>query len=163
MSGFKRFEDIPVWQSGRELVREIYAVTRCGEFASDRGLKDQIQRASVSITSNIAEGHERGTTRDLILFLYYAKGSAGEVRSQLWNAEDVGYLSTGKAVDLRGKAAHISGQIFAWVTSMQAIDFAQGPAYHKSPSQRSRRWEAILDAYGLVRKPNGQVVKAEQA
>lgn len=66
MSRFRQFEDIPVWQAGRELVKEIYRVTRYAELARDTGLVDQIRRASSSITTNIAEGHERGTTRDRV-------------------------------------------------------------------------------------------------
>ena len=62
----KTFEDLPVWQAGRELVRRIYALTRRPPFRGDPGLCDQIQRAAVSVPSNLAEGHERGSTQDLV-------------------------------------------------------------------------------------------------
>lgn len=162
MVQFKRFEDIPVWQAGRRLVKEIYRVTRYPEFASDFGLKNQIRRASVSITSNIAEGHERGTTRDLILFLYYAKGSAGEVRSQLYNAEDAGFLASEEAAELRDAASDISRQIYGWVTSMQAPDFDRGPSSHVSKSIGESRWEKIVEQLGMHRLPNGQFVKKSE-
>lgn len=156
MPRFRRFEDVPVWRDGRELVKAVYRVTRYPGFTEDHSLKDQIRRAAVSITSNIAEGHERGTTPDLILFLYYAKGSAGEVRSQLYNAEDAGYLNHAEAEELRGKAAGIGRQIYGWVTSMQAPDFARGPAYHKAPMLAERKWQRTLERFGIVRMPSGR-------
>jgi len=155
MKRFKRFEDIPVWQHARELVKAIYRVARSGEFSRDRGLVDQIRRAAVSITSNIAEGHERGTTTDLILFLYYAKGSAGEVRSQLYNAEDAGYL--------RAQCRKIGWEIYSWVTSMQAPDFDRGPKYNVSKPVSESKWEKIMTQFGIVRLPNGRHVDARNS
>jgi four helix bundle protein len=92
MATFARFEDIEAWQMGRELTWRIYAVTRSPEFARDLALRDQIRRAAISITSNIAEGFERGTAREFAHYLRIAKGSAGEVGSQLYCALDEGYL-----------------------------------------------------------------------
>ena len=89
----KKFEDIEAWQRARELTREIYAATHHGPFASDFGLRDQIRRSAVSIMSNIAEGFDRGGNRELIQFLFIAKGSAAEVQSQLYVAFDAGYLA----------------------------------------------------------------------
>ena len=160
MARFRRFEDIPVWQAGRELVKGVYGVTRTAPCCCDSGFCDQAQRAAVSITSNVAEGHERGTTPDLIVFLYYAKGSAGEVRSLLYNAEDLGYLDAAEAATLRGQAEDISRQIYAWVTSMQAPDFARGPAFHKSRPLAETKWEEIMEQFGIVRLANGRCVQA---
>lgn len=84
----KRFEDIEAWQFSRELAKQIYGGTKQGQFAHDYGLKDQIQRAAVSIMSNIAEGFERGGNKEFLNFLSIAKGSCGEVRSQLYVAFD---------------------------------------------------------------------------
>ena len=81
-----------MWQLGRELVLKMYALTRHGMFVRDYGLKDQIQRAAVSVPSNIAEGFERDGNKEFVKFLYIAKGSVGEVRSQLYNAHDLGYV-----------------------------------------------------------------------
>ena len=148
MGQFRRFEDIPVWKIGRQQVKDIYAATRMGDFRQDRGLRDQIQRAIVSITSNIAEGHERGTTPDLIQFLYYAKGSCGEVRSQLYNAEDVGYISDVTANELRAVAEDISRQLFGWITSMQTPGFKQGPKYHKEPDKTYEDLKRVLRREG---------------
>ena len=88
----ERFEDLIAWQKARVLVSEIYQVTRNGQFADDHGLSRQIQRAAVSIMSNIAEGYERASKGDFHHFLLIAKGSCAEVRSQLYVALDVGYL-----------------------------------------------------------------------
>lgn len=93
MSGFKRFEELHAWQIGRELTRDVYALTRQESFARDFALRDQIRRACISITSNIAEGHERPTPRDTARFLHIAKASCAEVRSQLYVALDEQYLT----------------------------------------------------------------------
>jgi four helix bundle protein len=92
MATFQSFEEIEAWQKARGLTRGIYAVSKKGAFSKDFGLRDQIRRASVSIMSNIAEGFERGGTREFIQFLSMAKGSSGEVRSQLYVAVDQGYI-----------------------------------------------------------------------
>jgi len=93
MASIQNFEQIEAWRKGRELTRRIYQLTAIGKFARDFTLKDQIKRASISITSNIAEGFERGGNREFIQFLAIAKGSASEVKSQLYTALAVGYLT----------------------------------------------------------------------
>jgi four helix bundle protein len=92
MGTIERFEDIEGWKKARELTRKIYIITAKGDFARDYGLRDQIRRASVSVMSNIAEGFERGGNKEFRQFLSMAKGSAAEVRSQLYVAFDSGYL-----------------------------------------------------------------------
>ncbi|MGA2659562.1 MAG: four helix bundle protein [Verrucomicrobiota bacterium] len=92
MNKIERFEDIIAWQKARQLTREIYACTRAGLFARDFGLRDQIQRASVSTMSNIAEGYERGGDKEFIQFLSNSKGSCSEVKSQLYVALDQRYI-----------------------------------------------------------------------
>lgn len=88
-----RFEEIQSWQSARELTRQIYKVSSVGAFSRDFGLRDQIRRASVSVMSNIAEGFERDGNKEFIQFLSTAKGSSGELRSQLYVALDAGFLN----------------------------------------------------------------------
>jgi four helix bundle protein len=88
----QKFEDMKVWQDTRIFVNQIYTSTSNQKFSKDFGLRDQIQRASVSIMSNIAEGYERDSNKELIRFLIYSKGSAGEVRSLLYVAKDLGYI-----------------------------------------------------------------------
>ena len=88
----EKFEDLVAWQKSRELTKQIYRVTEKESFAKDFGLKNQIQRASVSIMSNIAEGFDRFRPNEFHQFLSIAKGSCAEVRSQLYVAFDIGYL-----------------------------------------------------------------------
>jgi four helix bundle protein len=80
----KYFEDLEVWKEARHLTREVYRITSDSKFSKDFGLSNQSQRAAVSIMSNIAEGFERGGNPEFIQFLYVAKGSCGEARSQLY-------------------------------------------------------------------------------
>ena len=100
MTRIDRFEDIEAWQEARRLVQAIYALTGDGQFVKDFGLRDQIRRASVSIMSNIAEGFERGSDKNFARFLFMAKGSAGEVRSQLYIAADHGYSEQARVTEL---------------------------------------------------------------
>ena len=93
MATVRDFRELRCWQDARSIARDVYSMTRYKLFAKDFGLKDQIQRAAVSIGSNIAEGFERDSNAELVKFLSYAKGSAGEVMSQLHTAFDVGYVS----------------------------------------------------------------------
>lgn len=92
MAKIDNFEDIDAWQKARELTKQIYALSNDGQFARDFGLRDQIRRASVSIMSNIAEGFERGGDVEFRRFLIIAKGSAGEVKAQLYVALDAGLI-----------------------------------------------------------------------
>lgn len=89
----KNFEDLEIWKEARRLTMEIYQLTRDSRFSKDFGLSNQIQRAAISIMSNIAEGFERGGNQEFIQFLYVAKGSCGEVRSQLYVAVDQSYVA----------------------------------------------------------------------
>ncbi|WP_412062509.1 four helix bundle protein [Rubrivirga sp. IMCC45206] len=108
MSAIRRFEDIDAWQLGRELTRRVYEATRGSSFARDFGLRDQIQRASVPITSNIAEGFERRSPQDFARILLIARGSAGEVRSQLYAPLDLGSIEQDTFDDLYALATRIS-------------------------------------------------------
>ncbi len=93
MATFKSFEEIEAWKGARELTRQIYDVSKRMPFAKDWELRGQICRASVSIMSNIAEGYESQTESVFIRHLGIAKGSAGEVRSQLYVAVDQHYIT----------------------------------------------------------------------
>ena len=92
MSRIERFEDLIAWQKARELTRAVYQVTRQGPFAKDFGLAGQLQRAAVSIMSNIAEGFDRGGRAEFHQFLSTAKASCAETRSLLYVALDADYL-----------------------------------------------------------------------
>jgi len=104
----RRFEDLIAWQKARELNREIYRMSNAGAFAKDFGLRDQIRRASVSISSNIAEGFDRSSRADFHRFIVIAKASCAEVQSQLYIALDVGYLGQQQFETLMAKAKEVA-------------------------------------------------------
>ena len=136
MATFRKFEEIKAWENARQLTIEVYAVTRQGEFARDFGLRDQIQRAVVSIGSNIAEGFERNGNKEFIKFLYYAKGSAGEVQSQLYAAKDLGYIDADQFRELYDATRRIADMIGALIKSMRESDY-QGSRYLKSATRNT--------------------------
>ena len=119
--GYKRFEDLPVWQKARNLVVRIYKVTQQGKFARDYSLVEQIRRSSISVPCNIAEGFERGSRKEFIQFLYIAKASAGELRSQLLIASDLGYLDEKISTDLRSEIIQTSEQLGALIAALKKI------------------------------------------
>ena len=108
MAKVDRFEDLIAWQKARGLIRAVYEVTRLGAFAKDYNLSGQIQRAAVSIMSNIAEGFERGGRGEFHQFLSTAKASCAEVRSQLYVALDVGYLDKASFDSLMNQAEEVA-------------------------------------------------------
>lgn len=111
------FESLRVWHEARELVAKIYACTRDSAFAMDFPFRDQIRRAALSVMSNIAEGHERGGAREFTRFLTMARGSCAEVRSQLYAAEDAGYLDKYTAAQLRAQSARLSRRLHSLAAS----------------------------------------------
>ena len=108
---FKRFEEMPVWQDARKLTSIVYKLAQENKFKTDFGLRDQIQRAAVSVMSNIAEGYERATKKEFLAFLDYAKGSTGEVRSQLYVALDIGHISEQQFQDTYDLCVSVSTQL----------------------------------------------------
>ncbi|MFC1844494.1 four helix bundle protein [Thermodesulfobacteriota bacterium] len=108
MSKVEKFEDLIAWQKARELTKEIYSVTKNGEFKKDFGLRDQIQRACVSIMSNIAEGFNRASRAEFHQFLVIAKGSCAEVKTQLYIARDIGYVDDKCFTHLQRLAEEVS-------------------------------------------------------
>lgn len=119
MAKIEKFEDIQAWQKGRDLTRLVYDVSRSGSFGSDFALKDQIRRACISITSNIAEGFERGGTKEFVQFLGHSKGSAGEVRSQLYVALDQNYLPREQWNELHNSCLEISRMLDGFIRYLQ--------------------------------------------
>jgi four helix bundle protein len=104
----EKFEDMIAWQKARELASDVYKATRNGAFARDFGLTSQIQRAAVSIVSNIAEGFERGGRGEFHQFLSTAKASCAELRTQLYVALDVGYLTKSEFDKLMIQGAEVA-------------------------------------------------------
>lgn len=114
----KRFEDLIAWQKARVLAKAIYGVTSSGKFAKDFGLRDQIQRASVSVMSNLAEGFERGGNVEFHRFVVIAKASCAELRSQLYLASDIGYLTPAVFNQLMTQANEVTRIIGGLRTSL---------------------------------------------
>jgi four helix bundle protein len=110
----QRLEYLIVWQKSMSLAEEIYRVTKLGEFSKDWGLKNQIQRAAVSIPSNIAEGFERYSAQELRHYLNIAKGSAGELRTQIVLARNLMYLGPLEAEVLLKSCMEISRMLGAY-------------------------------------------------
>ena len=108
MSGIQRFEELEAWKLARTLSGLIYNVSGTGSFGRDFALRDQIRRAAISIVSNIAEGYERDGDKEFIQFLFMAKGSCGEVRSQLYLALDCAYITQEQFSQLISKAVEVS-------------------------------------------------------
>ena len=118
---YAHFEELPVWNAGVQLVLDVWALASHRAFRPKRSLRDQIERAALSVSNNIAEGFERGTTQELLTFLYIARGSAGEVRSMLCLLERLPALSDLKSQisNLKLQAEGISRQLRAWADSLQ--------------------------------------------
>lgn len=131
MATIKTFEDIEVWKLARELSNEIDEETQKGSFAKDFSLRDQINRSSGSVMDNIADGYERGSRGEFILFLDYAKGSAGEVRSQLYQAEDRKHIDKKRFEELFTLAFKIREKTGAFITYLSNSNI-KGSRYKKT-------------------------------
>jgi four helix bundle protein len=118
MGRIERFEDLIAWQKARELTRLIHQICRQSQIGKDFGLRDQIQRACVSIMSNLAEGFERSSLGEFRQFISVAKGSCGEARSLLYVCLDVGYLDQPNFSRLMNLAEEVARIIGALRTSV---------------------------------------------
>ena len=173
---YHRFEDLPVWKAALELAAEVYLLTRRRWFADKADVRNHMQRAALSVSNNIAEGFERGTTADLLTFLYIARGSAGEVRNCYHLCARL--LERGVPCDIpdlkfqitkiADAAESVSRQIRAWAQSLQDGDI-RGQRYLtqeiRQHDQRARRaWEFDERIRRTVRenmRRAGQPVEAE--
>jgi len=119
----KRFEDIEAWKKARELSKRIHSISGEGIFSRDFELRGQIRSAAGSIMDNIAEGFERDGTKEFILFLSYSKGSAGEVKSQLYRALDNKYISEETFNNLYNNVDEISKMIKGLIGYLKKSDY----------------------------------------
>jgi four helix bundle protein len=147
---YQSFEELPVWQAAIELALRIYGLTDDSAFCETGDLSDQLRRASLSVSNNIAEGYERGTTPDRLMFLYIARGSAGETRSQLRFCQ-----RRPRFVHLKSQITEIiplaescSRQLHAWADSLQNSDI-KGQRHLtdavREAYTRKRRADAFLE------------------
>lgn len=119
MATITKFEDIEAWQKGRELKKAVYHSSKRGEFAKDFALRDQIRRAAMSVTANIAEGFERGGNREFVQFLSNSKGSCGEVQDHLYTAMDEQYITSDQFNILYAQAAEVGRLIGGFMSYLQ--------------------------------------------
>jgi four helix bundle protein len=125
MSKIIRFEEMEVWKSARNLAKNVYTVSKKPLFLSDYSLRDQIRRAAVSIVSNIAEGSDSQSNLTFIRYLASARGSAAEVRTQLYLALDFGYISSEECVALISQTESIGRQITGFMLYLKKSPIKQ--------------------------------------
>jgi four helix bundle protein len=145
---YERFEDLPVWQAAIDLAKRVYDLTRDKFFSQPGDLRDQLRRASLSVSNNIAEGFERGTTAELLAFLYISRGSCGEVRSMLLFTErfdEAAHLKS-EISDLKSLAESCSRQIRAWADSLQNSDI-KGQRHLTDGSKEQYHAQRRADAF----------------
>jgi four helix bundle protein len=140
MATIERFEDLDVWKTARTLTNRVYEHTRQEPFSKDFGLRDQIQRASVSVMSNIAEGFESRTQSIFVDYLGHARASAGEVRAQLYVAHDQSYLSDAEFETTYDLADKASRQLF------RLIQYLKSKPNASRVQERGVEYQINLDA-----------------
>ena len=162
---YNRFEELPVWQAGVSLAVAIYRFA--DEHRKRRSLRDQLERAALSVSSNIAEGFERGTTPELLTFLYIARGSAGEVRSILCVLESLPEMSDLKSEisDLKSQAESVSRQLRGWAEALQNSPI-RGQRYLTDSVRRRQREDKEheeMQAYLAQIVEQGRAARPEEA
>jgi four helix bundle protein len=119
MQKVQKFEDLTIFQMARDLCKEVYKITKEREFSKDSRFVQQIHAAAGSIMDNIAEGYERDGNKEFVNFLYIAKGSCGEVRSQIIRASDVGFIDKDTATRLYNECLALSKALAKFITSLK--------------------------------------------
>ncbi|MCK4620884.1 MAG: four helix bundle protein [Desulfuromonadales bacterium] len=112
----ERFEDIQSWQEARLLVRDVYTFLR---DCNDRGFKDQMQRAVVSIMSNIAEGFERGGNKEFVYFLTVSRGSLAEVKSLSYAGFDLGFIGSEQLETIKDRTRKLNGLLNGFISYLK--------------------------------------------
>jgi four helix bundle protein len=152
----KSFEELPVWQKARELVKYVYTLTRKESFSKDFTLVDQIRRSSTSVMYNISEGFERGSNTEFIQFLFISKGSSGETRSQFYVALDQGYISAEEFRKGLSICKDVSGQLSGLIDYLKGSRL-KGEKYkkeYKSMKERFEEWSKQIKIPNSTFKKN---------
>lgn len=123
MATLDSFEELQVWKDARAFAKLVYQLTKVGGLAKDFKLRDQMNDACCSIMSNIAEGFERGSTKEFIQFLNISKGSSGEIRSQLYSAFDRDHISEDQLSTMTAKAKALSRQLAGFIAYLSRSGF----------------------------------------
>ena len=158
--GYKRFEELPDWQASIELALATYTMTAHLAFRRQHSLRDQLERATLSVSNNIAEGFERGTNQELLTFLYIARGSAGETRSMLCQLERMPAFRDleSEILNLRSRTESISRQLGAWIRTLRDSEM-KGQRYVTEKTRRAtqarQEREEFLRKLEQIRKGSG--------
>jgi four helix bundle protein len=123
MAQIKCFKDLSIWQESRKLVEKIYLITRNSEFSKDFQFVDHIRRTAISIPSNISEGFEREGNKEFINFLSFAKGSCGELRTQLYMAYDQNYINNEEFDEIKDLSIKVSMGISKLMRYLKASNY----------------------------------------
>ena len=156
---YTRFEELPVWKAAIKMAVEVYSLTSDATFKGQGSLRDQLERAAVSVSNNIAEGFERGTNNELLSFLYIARGSAGEVRSMLCLLERLPAFENLKfqISNLKLSSENIARQLRAWADSLQNSEI-KGQRYLTDKTRRTaqakREREEFLEELRRAQETN---------
>jgi len=154
---YERFEELPVWKSAIEMAANVYGLTEKPAFRRRYSLRDQIERAAVSVSNNIAEGFERGTTEELLSFLYIARGSAGEVRSMLCLLGKIPAFDAVETdiLELKPGLESISKQLGGWIRTLRDSGL-KGERYVNAKTRRAeqtaRERQKFLDELERIRR-----------
>jgi len=163
---YQKFEDLPVWQSGIELGRQVYTLTENPAFKNRYSLHDQIERAAVSVSNNVAEGFDRGTNQELLTFLYIARGSAAEVRSMLHLLEGMTPFRNlePEIRNLRTTTESISKQLGAWIQSILNSSL-KGQRYVTERAKKADKAREERDEFlaRLEKIRRGEITPSEKA
>lgn len=153
---YNRFEELPVWKAAIELAVGVFNLTAQSSFRRYYSVRNQLERSAISVSNNIAEGFERGTTQELLTFLYIARGSSGETRSALCRCERLPGFGDLKfeISNLKSRAEGISRQLRAWADSLQNSSIqGQRSLTHrpKRASKEAREREEFLKELDQIR------------
>ena len=123
MATVKRFDELKVWELARELCQEIYTQINSTDLSNDYALRNQINRSSGSVMDNIAEGYERGGKKEFIQYLFIAKASCGETRSQIYRAADRNYISPEISDGLIKKCITLSKKLSSLINYLKQSEY----------------------------------------
>lgn len=164
---YRRFEDLPVWKDSADLARRMFEFTIVDQLRRHPGLRDQLERAALSVSNNVAEGFERGSTNELLAFLYIARGSVGEVRSMLKVLDGWSALSNFKSQisNLINESENISRQLYGWIENLKNSEISgQRHLDEKARSQFASKQEKrdflqVLDHINQIEAQKRQMTR----
>lgn len=122
MATYKSFTELPIWQKAHQIALKTYEISNESKLSKDFALKDQMRRCAISISSNIAEGHDRGSKKQNCYFLYVAKASSAELRSQLFLAKDLNYIEIEKFSELEKSVCEINNMLGGFIKYLNSIN-----------------------------------------